>query len=70
MSIGASIKEYIDEKGIKQAFLVEKAGISQYKVSNILNEKREIKVTEYYLICKALEVPFDKFIKQAEQQTA
>ena len=64
MSIGGRIKDYIDNKGIKQAFLVERTGLSQHIVSKSLNGKREIKIMEYYLICTALEVPFDKFIQQ------
>lgn len=63
MSIGKKIKDYIDERGIKQIFLIEKTGLSQYTVSKSLNGEREMKIMEYYLICEALGVPFDTFIQ-------
>lgn len=62
MSVGKEINNYMNDKGIKQNFLVKNAGIRQSKLSMLLNEKREFSLKDYVLICSALDVSVDKFI--------
>lgn len=61
--VGARIKNYLLEKGIKQSFLVEKTGLTASIISDIVNSNRvKIDAVEYYKICRALEVPFETFL--------
>lgn len=61
MTIGERIKDYTAARGIKQAFLAEKAGCDNSKMSKILNGNQEIGAVELFLICKALDVPMETF---------
>ena len=61
--IGSKIKDYLAERGIKQAFLVEKTGLTASQISDICIHDRKIDCIEYYKICKALDVPLDYFLK-------
>lgn len=63
-SIGMNIKEYLDKNGTKYNFVAEKANIPAPTMSMILSGNRDIKVLEYYRICKAINVPFETFIKE------
>lgn len=64
--VGSRIKAYIDESGMDYGTVAEKAGIKRRIFSAMLNEKRKIKTEEYYLICKALDVPLNQFAGQGE----
>ena len=64
--IGAIIKKYLKDNGIKQAFLVEKTGLTAAQVSDICNHDRKVDAIEYYRICKALGVDLEYFVKKAE----
>lgn len=64
--VGKRIKEYLNDNGIKQAFLVEKTGLTHSQVSDICIHDRKIDCVEYYKICKALNVPLEFFIESAE----
>ena len=66
-SIGTRIKEYLDQNGIKYSFVAEKANIAAPVMSLTLAGNREVKILEYYRICKVLNVPFDKFISEGEE---
>lgn len=59
--LGAIIKKYITEKGIKQTYIAEKTGISSQVINAILNGNRKIEANEYFEICKALDRPLDFF---------
>ena len=63
--LGAIIKEYLNDNGIKQAFLVEKTGLSASQVSDICNNDRKIDAVEYYRICRALNIPLEYLVKKA-----
>lgn len=63
MCVGERIKAYMNEKGIKQVFVSQKTGISKEKLCSSLNGNRKLQFEEYELICGALEVNTDKFIK-------
>lgn len=62
--IGARIKEYLTENGIKQSYLAEKTGLSNSQISDICIHDRRIDCVEYYKICKALNVPLEKFLEE------
>lgn len=61
--LGRAINDYLVERGIKQIFLAKKTGIPRHKLCNSLNGKRRITFEEYELICGALDVNTDEFIK-------
>ena len=65
--IGKCIKTYLDENGIKQTFLADKAGLTNDVVSNICKGTRRVTCFEYYKICKALNVPFEYFYLKWEE---
>ena len=65
-SIGLRLKEYLDQNGTKYSFVAEKANIPAPVMSIILSGNRDIKILEYYRICKVLQVPFEKFIEEEE----
>lgn len=62
-----ALKDYINEMGLKQKSIADKAGLSQSKLSLILTGERKCEVNEYAKICKAIGVPLNKFIdKQSD----
>lgn len=65
--IGKKIKIYLENKGIKQKFVADKTGLSESAMSDICNEKRKVDAVEYYLICKALQLPLDYFLEGIEK---
>lgn len=67
--IAKRIKKYLDDNGIKQNFLAQKTGMTDCVISDIFNRGRKIEVSEYYRICKALNVPFELFIEGDEELT-
>ena len=55
------IKKYLEDHGIKQAFLQKKLGISVSSCNALINGKRGISAEEYFKICDALGVSLDYF---------
>lgn len=66
--IGARIKEYLAENGIKQSYLAEKTGLTTTQISNICIHDRKIDALEYYKICQALNVPLETFMPKEEEE--
>jgi transcriptional regulator with XRE-family HTH domain len=66
-SIGMRLKEYLDQNGTKYSFVAERANIPAPVMSVILSGNRELKVLEYYRICKVLGVPFEKFLEETDE---
>lgn len=62
MEVNKKLKEYLDSHGITQAFLVKKTGISQEKISNIVNLRRKVTADELGKIANALKVSADIFL--------
>ncbi len=62
MGVNEKIKQYLEEHGISQTFLVNKTGIAQEKISNMINGKRNITAAELGKISKALNVSADIFL--------
>ena len=56
MSINSKLKEYMDERGIKQSFLCEKTGMTADSVSRILRGSRKISAEEFLKICTVLKL--------------
>ena len=61
---GKKIKDYLNNKGISQTFVSNKTGIPISTLNAALNGNRKILAEEYFLICKALEIPLDTFVKE------
>ena len=66
MEVQEKVKQYIQNNGIKQSFLVEKTGLSKDIVSAILNKKRKMSADEYELFCKALNKTPNDFMDVGE----
>lgn len=62
MCVGSKIKNYLDESGITQKYLSEKANIELPKLNLALNGKRKMTFEEYENICWALGVGVDRFL--------
>lgn len=65
--LGKRIKAYLDEHGIRYTYVSEKTNIPLNILSPMLNGKREVKATEYFTICNALDVPLEKFADNPEE---
>lgn len=68
MEVGLRIKNYLNEKGIKQQFVSDKTGIARAKLNLSLNGKRKLEFAEYELICGALSVNTDKFLTPKKRE--
>ena len=55
------IRAYIDEHGIKQLSVAERAGIPPKTFNAIMNGKRTLYADDVEAICNALNVPADTF---------
>lgn len=63
MEVGNKIKEYLEENGISQAFVSRVTEIDAVKLNLSLNGNRRFTFEEYSLICGALKVNTDFFLK-------
>lgn len=59
--LGKKIKQYLNEKGLKQSYLSAKCGFPQPILSAMLNGERKITAEEYMNICHALDVDLSMF---------
>lgn len=66
--VGARIKNYLADNGIKQNFLAEKTGLSPNAISDICIHDRKIDCVEYYKICKALNLPLEYFLTDIDTE--
>lgn len=67
--IAERMKEYVNEKGIKQVAIATATGMTKVAVSETLNGNRTLTAEEFVKICDFLEVPYDRFtdgVKEAE----
>lgn len=64
--LGKTIKQYLENNGIKQSFLCEQTGLSKDVISSICNGTRKLEAYEYYKICRALNVDQEKFMAEIE----
>lgn len=63
MDVGVMIKEYLEENGISQAFISRETHINPVKLNMALNGNRKLGLDEYALICGALKVDTNSFLK-------
>ncbi len=63
MSTEKQIKEYLLQRGISQTHIAKAIGMAEPVLSMALNEKRKLTLNEYALICGALNVNTDFFLK-------
>ena len=56
MSINERLNKYVEEKGIKQAYIARKTGLTADTVSKIMNGNRRILADEFLTICRALDI--------------
>lgn len=61
MLFGIKIKTYLDDNGIRYTHVSEKTGIPMDILNLLLNGKRKVEATEYFVICNVLNVPLTKF---------
>lgn len=63
MDVGTKIKNYLEERGISQAFVSSRSGIPPAKLNLALNSKRKLSLSEYESICWALGVGVGTFME-------
>lgn len=63
MEVGLKIKKYLEDNGISQAHLSRETRIDPVKLNLGLNGKRRLSFYEYSVICYALRVNTDFFLK-------
>lgn len=63
MCVGQKIKRYINDNGISQTHISTRTGIPLPKLNLSLNGNRKMSFEEYELICGALNLGTDKFLK-------
>lgn len=64
MEFQKKLKKYLEEHGIKQKFVAEKAGIQENVFSMMLNGQRKMYVEDFYSVVKALNLDVNEFFKE------
>lgn len=59
--ITEAIAKYMEEKGIKEETLCEKAGIAKNCIGLALKGEKNLSIEEYQQICFALHLPLEYF---------
>ena len=62
--IGERIGEYLNQNGITQAFLADKAKMTPISVSMVVNGTRKVSAEEYIRICRALKLDLEYFANE------
>ena len=62
MHIYEKVRAYIDDKGLKQVAVAQKAGIPKTTFNAIMNGKRTLYADDFRAICLALNVSPELFI--------
>ena len=52
--VAEKINAYITEKGIKQSYVAEKAGISLQEMNDYMKGRRRLRADTFFKICRAL----------------
>lgn len=66
MNVQERVAEYVQNNGIMQKFIADKTGLSQVKVSNILNLNQKMTADELEMFCRALKREPGEFIKMED----
>lgn len=56
MNINLKFKEIVEERGIKQASICEKTGMTPDSISRIFMGKRKISADEFLTLCSVLDI--------------
>jgi Predicted transcription regulator containing HTH domain len=72
MELYKVIGKHMNDNGIKQSFVAQETGLTQDRVSSVLNGKRKLSADEFVLICrKAFKVNpsifFDKSVLESKE---
>jgi transcriptional regulator with XRE-family HTH domain len=65
--VGARIKKYLEEHGIKKSFVADQVGLTASQMSDICIKDRTIDCLVYYKICKVLNVPLESFLEDVSE---
>lgn len=65
MTVAESMKQYIDDAGLKQKVIAQRANMREDTVSIMLNNKRKMTIDEYVVLCRAIGVSPTKFISES-----
>ncbi|MDO4438584.1 MAG: helix-turn-helix transcriptional regulator [Eubacteriales bacterium] len=68
MEVGLKIKDYLNNNGISQAYIARETNIPIPKLNLALNGNRKLTFEEYELICGALDLNTDFFLKPRKQK--
>ncbi len=63
MDVGLKIKNYLEERGISQTYISKQTGIELPKLNLALNGNRRLTFSEYELICGALRIETNIFLR-------
>ena len=67
MSIWENIASYIKDNNIQLATLADRSNLKETTLKNLLDGSQQGDCIEYYIICKALRVPLDTFMKRGTE---
>ena len=68
MPVYEKVRAYIDENGLKQVAVAEKAGIPKNTFNAILNGKRTLYADDLRAICLALNISPELFIEISKRR--
>lgn len=63
LELGEKLKQYLEDNGITQSHISRKTGINPVKLNLALNGNRKFTFSEYELVCGALKVDTNYFLK-------
>ena len=61
MKIYEAVRKYIEQQGLKQGFVAERAGITKPAMSMIMTGRRKMYAEDLKAICRALGVSPEEF---------
>lgn len=64
------IAKHMKDSGKSQTYISDKTGISIQRLNGILRGKRALLAEEYFIICKALNVPYDLFASNQDHKAS
>ncbi len=69
MQVYKKVRAYIDDNGLKQVIVAQKAGISKVTFNAMMNGKRTMYADDLRSICLALNVSPELFIEVHKEKT-
>ena len=67
LNVVGNIKNYIKSNGIKQNYIAQRTGYTDKKISILLN-RNNIMLSDYLLICEALDVSASFFLENNSEK--